>query len=40
MITQVPGLMDEIRSKFAHVDACPFEGPRGCCPVWTYMDPA
>jgi selenocysteine lyase/cysteine desulfurase len=28
MITQIPGLMDEVRSKFAHVDVCPFEGPR------------
>jgi len=28
MIANIPGLMDEIRSKFAHVDVCPFEGPR------------
>ena len=28
MITDKPGLMDEIRNKFAHVDACPFGGPR------------
>ena len=28
MITQIPGLMGEIRSRFAHVDTCPFEGPR------------
>ncbi|MFZ1725275.1 MAG: aminotransferase class V-fold PLP-dependent enzyme [Albidovulum sp.] len=28
MITQIPGLMDEIRERFAHVDTCPFEGPR------------
>ncbi|QYK42201.1 MAG: aminotransferase class V-fold PLP-dependent enzyme [Paracoccaceae bacterium] len=28
MIEDVPGLMDEVRSRFAHVDACPFEGPR------------
>lgn len=26
MIT--PALLDDIRSKFAHVDACPFQGPR------------
>jgi cysteine desulfurase/selenocysteine lyase len=23
-----PGLMNEVRSRFAHVDSCPFEGPR------------
>jgi cysteine desulfurase / selenocysteine lyase len=23
-----PGLMNDVRSRFAHVDACPFEGPR------------
>ncbi|AEI96380.1 aminotransferase class V-fold PLP-dependent enzyme [Roseobacter litoralis] len=23
-----PGLMQEVRSRFAHVDACPFQGPR------------
>lgn len=28
MITTVPGLMDEVRSRFAHVDTCPFDGPR------------
>jgi selenocysteine lyase/cysteine desulfurase len=28
MITQIPDLMDEIRARFAHVDTCPFEGPR------------
>ena len=28
MITEKPGLMDEIRSRFAHVDSCPFDGPR------------
>lgn len=28
MITDKPGLMDEVRSRFAHVDACPFAGPR------------
>ncbi|MCW3784214.1 aminotransferase class V-fold PLP-dependent enzyme [Defluviimonas salinarum] len=28
MITDKPGLLDEVRSRFAHVDACPFEGPR------------
>ena len=28
MITNVPGLMDAIRARFAHIDICPFEGPR------------
>ena len=28
MLMSVPGLMDEIRARFAHVDTCPFEGPR------------
>ena len=28
MLTEKPGLMDEIRGRFAHVDTCPFEGPR------------
>jgi len=28
MITQQPGLMDAVRDRFAHVDTCPFEGPR------------
>lgn len=28
MIATVPGLMDEIRARFAHVDTCPFDGPR------------
>ncbi|TCP43234.1 aminotransferase class V-fold PLP-dependent enzyme [Rhodovulum marinum] len=28
MIADTPGLMDEVRSRFSHVDACPFEGPR------------
>jgi selenocysteine lyase/cysteine desulfurase len=28
MITQKPGLMDQIRGRFAHVDSCPFTGPR------------
>ena len=28
MLMTVPGLMDEIRAHFAHVDTCPFEGPR------------
>ena len=23
-----PALMNEVRARFAHVDACPFEGPR------------
>lgn len=28
MIATQPGLLDEIRARFAHVDTCPFEGPR------------
>jgi selenocysteine lyase/cysteine desulfurase len=28
MLTAISGLMDQVRSRFAHVDACPFEGPR------------
>jgi selenocysteine lyase/cysteine desulfurase len=28
MLTSRPGLMDAVRARFAHVDACPFEGPR------------
>ena len=28
MLTTVPGLMEAVRNRFAHVDACPFEGPR------------
>ncbi|TCO72830.1 aminotransferase class V-fold PLP-dependent enzyme [Rhodovulum euryhalinum] len=28
MIADMPGLMDEIRTRFAHVESCPFEGPR------------
>jgi len=28
MLTTVPGLVDAVRSRFAHVDACPFTGPR------------
>jgi len=28
MIADKPGLMDEVRSRFAHVDECPFSGPR------------
>ena len=28
MITDKPGLMDEVRNRFAHVDECPFTGPR------------
>ena len=27
-ITDQPGLLDEIRTRFAHVDSCPFQGPR------------
>ncbi len=28
MLHNTPGLIDAIRSRFAHVDACPFQGPR------------
>lgn len=28
MITEKPGLMDDIRGRFAHVDSCPITGPR------------
>ncbi len=28
MIAQTPGLMEAVRARFAHVEACPFEGPR------------
>ena len=28
MLHQTHGLIDEIRARFAHVDACPFQGPR------------
>lgn len=28
MIETLPGLMDEIRARFAHVESCPFTGPR------------
>ncbi len=28
MLTTVPGLMEAVRARFAHVDACPFSGPR------------
>ena len=28
MLMEKPGLLDEIRGRFAHVDSCPFEGPR------------
>ncbi len=28
MLHNTPGLIDAIRSRFAHVDACPFRGPR------------
>lgn len=28
MITSIPGLLDTIRARFAHIDACPFDGPR------------
>ena len=28
MLTDNPALLDAVRSRFAHVDSCPFEGPR------------
>lgn len=28
MITEKPGLMQAVRDRFAHVDSCPFDGPR------------
>ena len=28
MLTTIPGLMEAVRARFAHVDNCPFEGPR------------
>ena len=28
MITTIPGLMEGVRDRFAHVDTCPFAGPR------------
>eukprot|EP00752_Nemacystus_decipiens_P001027 g1027.t1 len=28
MIADRPGLMEAVRSRFAHVDSCPFDGPR------------
>ncbi len=28
MIIHHPGLLDEVRARFAHVEACPFDGPR------------
>jgi cysteine desulfurase / selenocysteine lyase len=28
MLTSIPGLIDEIRDRFAHVETCPFQGPR------------
>lgn len=28
MLNTLPGLIDQIRDRFAHVDVCPFEGPR------------
>jgi len=28
MIETKPGLMESVRSRFAHVDSCPFQGPR------------
>ena len=28
MLTNKPGLMEDVRGRFAHVDNCPFSGPR------------
>ncbi|MCR9124615.1 MAG: aminotransferase class V-fold PLP-dependent enzyme [Rhodobacteraceae bacterium] len=28
MLSEMPGLLDAVRSRFAHVDTCPFAGPR------------
>jgi len=28
MLHQTPGLIDTVRARFAHVDSCPFQGPR------------
>lgn len=28
MLTEIPGLMEAVRGRFAHVEACPFSGPR------------
>lgn len=28
MLSSMPGLLEEVRARFAHVDACPFEGER------------
>ena len=28
MLTDIPGLLDAVRARFAHVERCPFEGPR------------
>ncbi len=28
MLTSIPGLLDDVRARFAHVDTCPFTGPR------------
>ncbi|MBN8292683.1 aminotransferase class V-fold PLP-dependent enzyme [Rhodobacter sp. NTK016B] len=28
MISDTPGLLDAVRDRFAHIDVCPFEGPR------------
>ena len=28
MITEKPGLMQAVRDRFAHVETCPFDGPR------------
>ena len=28
MLTEQPGLMEDVRNHFAHIDTCPFSGPR------------
>ncbi len=28
MISEVPGLLEQVRDRFAHIDTCPFSGPR------------
>ncbi len=28
MITEISGLLDQVRGRFAHVHTCPFDGPR------------
>ena len=28
MLSEIPGLMDQVRARFAHVESCPLTGPR------------